>query len=294
MQSGSDSVREFFDAEAGTYGRKHYHSREDSFIGIRQRRILEVIDTLDLSSDTRVLDAGCGPGLLSLELAARGFSTHSTDLSPGMLSEAIHNQGVLPPASRPSLVRGNIERLPYRDASFDLVCSAGVIEYLKEDETVLREFWRVLKPGGHLVLPTTKRGAPVNALDPLVEALKRRPTVLSGISRWRSWRGEPPVQPRYFQVRTHRPEELRQELRDSGFQLLSEVFFYFTPWPHPLEKVLPGVSQATEQRLANRATRLSKWLAAGYITLSVKLDAGGEGRVPQVQPNDGMVADDDH
>jgi ubiquinone/menaquinone biosynthesis C-methylase UbiE len=270
MSSGSDSVREFFDSEAGTYGRKHYDARENSFIGIRQHRILEVIDTLDLDAGARVLDAGCGPGLLSLELATRGYSTHSTDLSPGMLSEAYRNQGVLPRATRPSLVRGNIERLPYREASFDLVCSAGVIEYLRDDETVLQEFWRVLKPGGYLVLPTTKTGAPVNSLDPLVEALKRRPAVLTGISRWRSWRGEPPVQPRYFRVRTHRPEELRRKLQESGFRLANELFFYFTPWPHPLEKVLPGVSPSMEKRLTNRATSLSRWLAAGYITVSVK------------------------
>src|SRR6185436_20141247 len=73
-----------------------------------------------------------------------------------------------------SLTLGNIEKLPYPDASFDLVLSTGVIEYLRHDATVLREMSRVLRPGGYLILPVTNLWSPVNYLDFFVEFLKRQ------------------------------------------------------------------------------------------------------------------------
>jgi SAM-dependent methyltransferase len=54
----------------------------------------------------------------------------------------------------------SIEHLPFADNSFDLVCSAGVIEYLRSCYRAIEEFQRVLKPGGVLVLPTTNMMAP--------------------------------------------------------------------------------------------------------------------------------------
>ncbi len=272
MESSDRAVQQFFDTEAGGYATKHYQRHAGSFIGIRQDRILELVDELELPDGARVLDAGCGPGLLAVELARRGFEVHGLDFSAGMLAEAAHYQAAVLPSSRLPLVQGNIEGLPYGDGTFDLVCSAGVIEYLAGDEPCLLEFGRVLRPGGFLIVSTTKKGAPVSWLDPVVDALKRRRVVLALLGRWRTWRGRPPVQARHFPLRRHRPAELRRRLDACGFELRSHRFFYHTPWPHPLDRVLPAASADAERRLAAGRSRLGRFLAAGFVTLSRKRD----------------------
>jgi arsenite methyltransferase len=99
-----------------------------------------------------VPDLGCGAGIDSL-LAARqvGLRGHVTaiDMTPAMLDKAAG-------AAR---VRGltNIEfrqafaeHLPVEEASIDVVISNGVVNLTPDKEAVLRELWRVLKPGGRL------------------------------------------------------------------------------------------------------------------------------------------------
>jgi ubiquinone/menaquinone biosynthesis C-methylase UbiE len=272
METADKAVRDFFDTEAGGYATKHYQRHAGSFIGIRQDRILDLVDGLPLANGARALDAGCGPGLLTVDLARRGLEVHGLDFSAGMLREAAHYQDAALPSCRPALVQGDVERLPYEDGAFDLVCSAGVIEYLPADEPSLREFRRVLRPGGFLIVSTTKTGAPVGWLDPLVEALKRRRAVLAMLGRWRAWHHRPLVQARHFPLRRHRPSELGARLEAYGFELREQRFFYHTPWPHPLDRMLPAASAATERRLAPGRSRFGRFLAAGFVTLSRRRD----------------------
>ncbi len=266
--STAATVQHFFDAEAPEYGAKHYRPGANTFIGIRQERILELVDALPLRLGEPVLDAGCGPGLLSVELARRGFAVQSLDFSAQMLAAAARNGSEVAAACRPALVQGDVQRLPYRSESFAAVCSAGVIEYLPGDEAVLREFARVLRPDGYLVVSTTRAGAPLHLLEPVIEALKRRPAVTRGLSRWRARRGEPPVVPRHFKVRMHRPAEFRERLSAAGFEVVADRYFCFSLWPHPAERVLPRISAHTEARLARSPSRLARGLAAGYIALA--------------------------
>jgi SAM-dependent methyltransferase len=99
---------------------------------------------LDGTATGRALDAPCGTGLLAVELARRGFTVLGLDADPAAARAA----GV-------SAVSGDLEEdLPFATASFDLaVCLEG-IEHVEGQARLLREFARVLKPGGVLVLST--------------------------------------------------------------------------------------------------------------------------------------------
>lgn len=277
----SANVQHFFDAEASSYGSKHYEAGAGTFIGLRQERIIELVDSLALPRGARTLDAGCGPGLLSVALVRRGLDVHSLDFSAEMLARAEGNQRAQVPWRQPRLARGNVELLPYADQSFDLVCSAGVIEYLTGDERVLSEFTRVLRPGGYVIVSTTKAGAPVHVLEPLIEAIKRRRTLMNRVDRWRARRGLPPVRARHFKVRNHRPADFREKLRAADLQLVAERYFFFTPWPHPADRVLPAVPPDAERRLAATRSRLARWAAAGYIALARRGAVHSAGVAPQ-------------
>ncbi len=121
------------------------------------RKILETwIDRLPDASFGRVLEGGCGTGYMSNWLAGRyGWRMFPVDLDFAGLSYGKHS-GV------PHMVQSDIARLPYADRAFDAVVSLDVlVHFPKGDEgAALAEFYRVLRPGGKLILR-------VSALDAL-------------------------------------------------------------------------------------------------------------------------------
>lgn len=108
-----------------------------------------------LRANARVLDAGCGTGLLTLALLRvlqRPAEITAVDLSGRSLQTA--RKAVLKhrhdSRHKISFVQANALALPFADDSFDLVVTSGVLEYLPLREG-LGELARVISPGGHLV-----------------------------------------------------------------------------------------------------------------------------------------------
>ncbi|MBI5520399.1 MAG: methyltransferase domain-containing protein [Desulfovibrio sp.] len=100
----------------------------------------------------RVLDVGCGAGVDAIA-AARfagpdGFAA-GLEFSPEMLARAKEN-AALCGLENVEFTQGGAARLPYPDASFDLVISNGVYNLVPDKPRALAEAFRVLKPGGRL------------------------------------------------------------------------------------------------------------------------------------------------
>jgi SAM-dependent methyltransferase len=113
------------------------------------RKILRAwIGRLPVRPSGRVLEAGCGTGYMSRWLAAEyGWRMFPLDLDFAGLSYA-RREGVK------RLCQGDLTELPYREGSFDAVVSLDVLVHLPQGEEGrgLREFLRVLRPGGVLIL----------------------------------------------------------------------------------------------------------------------------------------------
>jgi ubiquinone/menaquinone biosynthesis C-methylase UbiE len=268
--SDSANVTEFFDSHVGDYEAKHYGATARSYMTVRQGRVLEFVDSLTLPPGARVLDAGCGPGFLLEALARRGFQADGLDASEEMLRSAKSRLEAARPAFSASFKVGSVEALPYEDESFDLVCSTGVIEYLRHDALVLGEFLRVLRPGGHLVLPVTNLWAPANYLEFFIEFFKRRAWFRRPFNAVWTRLGHGPLIPRHFRVRRHRPAALRKSLAQAGFALCDDLFFFFLPWPRPLDKVFPRWTSSLERKLEAFARSWLGPMGEGYLTLSAK------------------------
>lgn len=95
---------------------------------------------------SKVLEAGCGIGTDGARFAKSGAQYTGLDASPTALSLAQRRFALEELAG--TFVRGSVTDLPFADESFDLVVSHGVIHHVQRTDAALREFHRVLRPGG--------------------------------------------------------------------------------------------------------------------------------------------------
>jgi SAM-dependent methyltransferase len=107
-----------------------------------------VIAELRTSGARRVLDVGCGTGLLASRLRRElpGTEVVGCDFSPGMLR---HARARTPAAA---WVQGDAGCLPFPRAAFDALVSTEAFHWFPDQRSALAEFRRVLRPGGHLLL----------------------------------------------------------------------------------------------------------------------------------------------
>jgi SAM-dependent methyltransferase len=102
------------------------------------------LDFAGVKAGDRVLDVGCGTGVITAVLAERGCTVVGMDASEPYLEGARRNR------SHPNIVYelGDARRMSYVDASFDACVSTLAIDVIPEVDQVVREMRRVTRPGG--------------------------------------------------------------------------------------------------------------------------------------------------
>jgi 2-polyprenyl-3-methyl-5-hydroxy-6-metoxy-1,4-benzoquinol methylase len=93
-----------------------------------------------------ILEAGCGEGNLCRYLQSLGNTVYGIDISDNLVSAAKNYNDSI------SYEVGDVRSLPYKDDTFDLVYSGGVIEHFDGTELAIKEMVRVTKPGGELLI----------------------------------------------------------------------------------------------------------------------------------------------
>jgi ubiquinone/menaquinone biosynthesis C-methylase UbiE len=184
---------------AGSYDAKRFTGRKGKLVDRREQRlILDTIRRAGVHPPGSVVDVPCGTGRLTLSLAAAGFLVTGVDVSEQMLDRAVARWAGLPPASRPAVVVGDAESLPFVDDVFDVVVSLRLLGHLPPPTRVrvLCEFRRV------------SRG-------PVVVAFYHRLSV-QGLVRRRSRRGLP-----WYPVGL---AQIDQELAASGLRRVGRRF----------------------------------------------------------------------
>lgn len=137
------SVAEYYDNWAEDYDRTLSEWQYDAPEQVAERLRAE------LAPEATIIDAGCGTGLSGRALAAAGFTTiDGMDVSARSLERAREFDVYR------DLAHVDMQKLPwpYADGIYDGLVCVGVMTYLPDSDATLREFRRILKPGGCIIL----------------------------------------------------------------------------------------------------------------------------------------------
>jgi ubiquinone/menaquinone biosynthesis C-methylase UbiE len=139
-------VREIFDRAAPTY--------DAAVFPFFTPFGAALVEYAQIGPDERVLDVGCGAGAALAPASRIAASAVGIELSPAMAERAREA------APKAEVIVGDAASLDLPDDSFDVVLSAFVIFFMEDPTAVLREWGRVLKPDGRLVISTWAGGDP--------------------------------------------------------------------------------------------------------------------------------------
>lgn len=158
MNEYKEKSRATFNAQATTY--------DTTTQGAHARRLYpQVLAALaDVPEAGELLDVGCGTGALArLVLEQRPLSrVTGLDLAPNMVAQARANLQSF--GERAQVVEGDSDHLPFRDESFDAAYCNDSFHHYPDPEKASFEMWRVLRPGGLLVVGDAALPAPARAL----------------------------------------------------------------------------------------------------------------------------------
>ena len=120
--------------------------------GFLNQRLAYVLERLASIGGGRLLDAGCGPGILLNRLAGGPFELFGIDLSPEMIQE-VQTTG---PGKMMNLAVARLEQVPYPDDFFDIILALGILEYV-DIEAALKELARIAKPNALILVSMLNR-----------------------------------------------------------------------------------------------------------------------------------------
>ena len=262
------AVRDYFQEAAGYWEDIYRHT--DVYALIHQERrelILRMIDELGLPAGARVLEVGCGAGHLAAQLAARGNCVTAVDAADSMVAvtrKRAHDAGV---SQKLSVFKGEISRLAFPAAAFDLVLAVGVLPWVDHVAPAVAEMARVARPGGFLLVTMDNRWGIHRVLDPrlnpLVVPVKRK---LAGVLASADM-----LAPK-ARARTLSVSAFDEYLCGAGLRKRKGVtlgFGPFTFWNRKLVGDQAGTSLHRRlQGRADRGSRLLRSLGAQYIVMT--------------------------
>ncbi|APC08339.1 class I SAM-dependent methyltransferase [Neomoorella thermoacetica] len=140
-------MAEIFDRKAGDYD--DWYTRP---LGALVDRVEKepIYAYLDPHAGEHILDVGCGTGNFSLELARRGVKVTGIDISDPMLAKA--RKKAADAGLAIEFLHADAMNLPFGDNTFDKIVSVTALEFAPDLKAVLEESYRVLKPGGRMVI----------------------------------------------------------------------------------------------------------------------------------------------
>lgn len=189
------------------------------------RRAKIILENLEATAGMKILEVGCGRGFYEQAVLTVYSDVEIVGIDTSEKYLAVARQKIQ--GKRVSFVKADGRELPFKDNSFDRVICSEVLEHIKEDTSVLKEIYRVLKSSGLALITVPNKNYPF-FWDPLNFTLERvfQRHVPSDIW-WLAgiWAGH---------QRLYREKELTDKLRYAGFEVVRvwRLVKYSLPFSH--------------------------------------------------------------
>jgi ubiquinone/menaquinone biosynthesis C-methylase UbiE len=189
--------------------------------GVYGNRVKWISKYLHGVGGRRLLDAGCGIGFFSEVARQLGGHVVSLDFSPEAL-QVYRKRG----GRDADLVAGSVEELPFLDASFDFAMAIDVIEHLYHPNLLLSELYRVVRPGGRVIVETDNEGTwfTKKGFRRINNWAQARTPLGKKLAKIRS-----EIQSTSLHVETFDHALLRERLRKTGFTIVKSETFPYLP-----------------------------------------------------------------
>jgi len=189
----------------------------------------QVLGSLDLHGK-KLLDAGSGTGWFSKVACGRGADVYSLDIGLNLLK-------IVGQKCDSQRIAGSVLQIPFAQNTFDCIVNTEVIEHTLAPMDVIPELYRVLRPGGVLVLTVPNRVWYFSVV--IANALKLRP--YEGLENWVHWR------------------PLRKRFEECGFRIEEIRGFHIVPFVSP-----------RLYRFVDLCDRFGTWLGPIMLNIAIK------------------------
>jgi ubiquinone/menaquinone biosynthesis C-methylase UbiE len=202
-----------------------------------------LIEAADPIPGERVLDVACGSGNTALAAARRFTKVTGLDYVPELLDHA--REWARAELVDADFVEGDAERMPFEDASFDLVASTFGVMFAPDHDRAAHELLRVTRPGGRIALANW---APDGAIGEMFMIVAGHAPPPPGVKPPLLWGGEDYLRELFGDGIT----EMRAERREFNFRYPSPEFEleYFRKWFGPTMMAFARLDEAGQEALA--------------------------------------------
>jgi ubiquinone/menaquinone biosynthesis C-methylase UbiE len=238
----------------------------------RHNTALTWIRDLNLVPSARILEVGCGAGLVTSALARSGYTVDALDSTTAMLQMTGNDAARHRVQDRIRMYAADVHALPFQAHTFDLVIAIGVIPWLHSEHLALQEMRRVLKHDGHLLVTADNNARLNRILDPLsspasapFRVVAKRVLRLCGL-----WSPQPGFQPK-----RHYPREFSRSIGDCGFERVKSRTVGFGPFTFLGKAILADaigirVHRWLQTMASGRGAFPLRWTGAHYLVLAIR------------------------
>jgi SAM-dependent methyltransferase len=262
------SLRSYYDSRTAEYrstysGEGRYRSNH-----FRLKTVMALVDGIR-PRPTRILDAGCGSGMVLAALLGQGYACTGFDNSDRMREEAKQN---LRDAGFPedAVGPGDLYHIPSPDGGADLLLCLGVLSNLTDHEQIFREFRRVLSPGGRILVSLNNElfslyslnrytldfyrelfsgsGVPEPVAREVLETLRVAFSSL-GSREIPAVMEDAEIDRQGVTIPTYHPLNVGESFQHLGFDVEAVRFYHYHPLPPPFEGRHPALFGEPAERL---------------------------------------------
>ena len=262
----------YFDKNANEYTQDYYINQITHPKWQRQYAIEKIIKKFIKPNSSKILNLGCGPGLLEEALSQYGYSGIGLDSSEKMI-ELSKKRSVEKKFSESwEFIVGDCEKTKFENNKFDCVIASGLIEYMPEDQKLLNEVHRTLKNDGFFILNVTNVFGWSTCLNRFTHYLKKVEFFMSvaNFIKKKVFKEKIKAKRLDFIPRKHVPFLFLNKTKKNNFDLVSSIYQGFTLFPAPLDliiNIMPGNLNSKLEFLQNTPL---KYFGASYLIVLKK------------------------